>query len=145
MNRKHREKGEKIKRRKGKQEASFLFFAFTFSLSPFPLKFDAALVHFRRILYRRRSSWLFSKTPSKVPPQSLDAEESVLGGILLDHSLDRVIELMSEEDFYRETHRKIFRSMVALSERNEPIDLITLTDTLKAKETCSRSVERRIG
>ncbi len=70
----------------------------------------------------------------KVPPQSLDAEESVLGGILLDpHSLDRVIELMSEEDFYRETHRKIFRSMVALSERGEPIDLITLTDTLRAK------------
>ncbi len=70
----------------------------------------------------------------KVPPQSLDAEESVLGGILLDpHALDRVIELMSEEDFYREAHRKIFRSMVALSERGEPIDLITLADTLKAK------------
>jgi hypothetical protein len=50
-----------------------------------------------------------------------------------------VIELMSEEDFYRETHRKIFRSMVALSERNEPIDLITLTDTLKAIDTETRS------
>lgn len=70
----------------------------------------------------------------KVPPQSLDAEESVLGGILLDsHALDRVIETMSDADFYRESHRKIFRAMIALSEKNEPIDLVTLTDTLKAR------------
>lgn len=70
----------------------------------------------------------------KVPPQSLDAEESVLGGVLLDsHALDRVVELMREEDFYRESHRKIFRAMVALSERGEPIDLITLTDALRSK------------
>ncbi len=70
----------------------------------------------------------------KVPPQSLDAEESVLGGILLDtDSLDRVIEVMSVEDFYREAHRKIFRAMLSLSEKNEPIDLITLTDTLRGR------------
>lgn len=70
----------------------------------------------------------------KVPPQSLDAEESVLGSILLDaHALDRVIETMSDTDFYRESHRKIFRAMISLSEKNEPIDLVTLTDTLKAR------------
>lgn len=70
----------------------------------------------------------------KVPPQSVDAEESVLGSILLDsHALDRVIESMSDADFYRESHRKIFRAMIALSEKNEPIDLVTLTDTLKAR------------
>jgi replicative DNA helicase len=70
----------------------------------------------------------------KVPPQSLDAEESVLGGILLDHhALDRVVEVMGADDFYRESHRKIFRAMLALSEKNEPIDLVTLTDTLKAR------------
>jgi replicative DNA helicase len=70
----------------------------------------------------------------KVPPQSLDAEESVLGSILLDsHALDRVIESMSDADFYREAHRKIFRAMIALSEKNEPIDLVTLTDALKAR------------
>lgn len=71
----------------------------------------------------------------KVPPQSLEAEESVLGGILLDsHALDRVIEVMGPDDFYRETNRKIFLSMLALTERGEPIDLITLTDTLKARD-----------
>jgi replicative DNA helicase len=70
----------------------------------------------------------------KVPPQSLDAEESVLGGILLDATaLDRVVEMMGADDFYRESHRKIFRAMLALTERGEPIDLITLTDTLKAR------------
>ena len=70
----------------------------------------------------------------KVPPQSLDAEESVLGGVLLDtQALDRVIEILHEEDFYREAHRKIFRSMIALSEKGEPIDLITLTDMLKSR------------
>jgi len=71
----------------------------------------------------------------KVPPQSLEAEEAVLGGLLLDPTaLDRVIEVMGPDDFYRENHRKIFLAMLALTERSEPIDLITLTDTLKARD-----------
>ena len=66
----------------------------------------------------------------KVPPQNVDAEESVLGGILLDgNALDRVVEVMGVDDFYREAHRKIFRAMLSLSEKREPIDLITLTDS----------------
>src|SRR5215813_8331880 len=70
----------------------------------------------------------------RVPPQSLDAEESVLGWVLLDtHALDSTVEMMGAEDFYREAHRKIFRAMLALSEKGEPIDLVTLTDTLKAR------------
>jgi replicative DNA helicase len=74
------------------------------------------------------------ETLRKVPPQSLDAEESVLGGVLFDtHALDRVVEMLSVEDFYRESHRKIFRAMLALSEKSEPIDLITLSDTLKSR------------
>src|SRR5262245_54146873 len=70
----------------------------------------------------------------RMPPQSLDAEQSVLGGILLDNgALDRVIELIGPEDFYREAHRKIFRAMVHLSERSEPADLVTLSETLRAR------------
>ena len=70
----------------------------------------------------------------RVPPQSLDAEQSVLGGILLDNTaIDRVIELLSSEDFYREAHRKVFRAAVSLSERNEPIDLVTLSEVLRAR------------
>ena len=73
-------------------------------------------------------------TLRKVPPQNLDAEESVLGGVLLDmHALDRVVEVMGADDFYRGSHRRIFRAMLTLSEKGEPIDLITLADTLKAR------------
>ncbi len=71
----------------------------------------------------------------RVPPQSLEAEQSVLGGILLDNTaLDRVVETLKAEDFYREAHRKIFRAMLQLAERNEPADLVTLADTLQARE-----------
>src|SRR5262249_59305982 len=68
----------------------------------------------------------------RVPPQSLEAEQSVLGGILLDNTaLDRLAEILHADDFYREAHRKIFRGMQRLSERNEPVDLITLSEGLR--------------
>jgi replicative DNA helicase len=70
----------------------------------------------------------------RVPPQSLEAEESVLGGILLDNAaLDRVVEMVQVDDFYRGVHRKLFSAMLDLTERNEPVDLITLTETLKGR------------
>jgi replicative DNA helicase len=70
----------------------------------------------------------------RVPPQSLEAEESVLGGVLLDNTaLDRLTGLIDGEDFYREGHRKIYRAMVGLSERNEPTDLITLGEALRVR------------
>jgi replicative DNA helicase len=70
----------------------------------------------------------------KVPPQNLDAEASVLGGILLENdAFNRVLEFLTPEDFYRESHRKVFRAMMALSDRSEPVDLITLSDFLKAR------------
>ncbi len=68
----------------------------------------------------------------KVPPQNLEAEQSVLGGILLDNSaINKALEILAEEDFYRESHRKIFKGMIALSDKSEPIDIITLTETLE--------------
>jgi replicative DNA helicase len=70
----------------------------------------------------------------RVPPQSLEAEESVLGGVMLDNAaLDRILDMVQVDDFYRGAHRKIFRAMVDLSERSEPVDLITLSETLKAR------------
>ena len=70
----------------------------------------------------------------KVPPQSIDAEESVIGGILLDNTAhDRAVELIIAEDFYREAHRRIFRAMLDLSERHEPVDLVTLADALRSR------------
>ncbi len=53
----------------------------------------------------------------KVPPQNLEAESSVLGGILLENdAINRVLEILTPEDFYRESHRRIFHGMVGLSE-----------------------------
>jgi replicative DNA helicase len=70
----------------------------------------------------------------KVPPQNLEAESSVLGGILLENdAINLVLELLRPEDFYRESHRKIFRAMIELTDRSEPVDLITLSECLKSR------------
>ncbi|MGE5304397.1 MAG: replicative DNA helicase [Alphaproteobacteria bacterium] len=70
----------------------------------------------------------------KVPPQNLEAESSVLGGILLENdAINQVLELLRSEDFYRESHRKVFRAMIELSDRAEPVDLITLSEFLKSR------------
>ena len=70
----------------------------------------------------------------KLPPQSIEAEQSILGAILIDNSaLLTTLELITGDDFYRETHRKIFSSMIELFDRNEPIDLITLSELMKRK------------
>jgi replicative DNA helicase len=70
----------------------------------------------------------------KVPPQNLEAESSVLGGILLENdAINIVLELLRPEDFYRESHRKVFRAMIELTDRSEPVDLITLSDYLSGR------------
>ncbi len=70
----------------------------------------------------------------RLPPQNIEAEQSILGGVLLDNgAFSKALEVVSSEDFYRESHRRIFDSMVELFEKNDPTDLITLTETLKRK------------
>src|SRR5262245_59745309 len=70
----------------------------------------------------------------RVPPQSIEAEEEVLGGILLDNrALARAIEILRPEDFYREAHHRIFQALIELDERAEPADVITLTESLKRR------------
>ncbi len=70
----------------------------------------------------------------KLPPQNVEAEQCVLGAILLDNNaLTSSLELLGHEDFYREAHRKIFLSMIDLFDKGEPIDIITLADQLKKK------------
>jgi replicative DNA helicase len=70
----------------------------------------------------------------RLPPQSLEAEVSALGGVLLENeALSRVLEVVNEGDFYREAHRQIFSALLHLYERNEPADLITLSEVLKKR------------
>src|SRR5512136_827826 len=68
----------------------------------------------------------------KLPPQNVEAEQSVLGGILIENdAINKVMEILTPEDFYRDAHRKIYNAMINLSSRDEPADLITLTNELR--------------
>ena len=79
------------------------------------------------------------RATSKVPPQDLEAEAVLLGGILSDsRDLDRVVEIINVADFYHDAHRTIFETMLAMSNRGEPIDLVTLADALKARSALSQ-------
>ncbi|MBL1376655.1 replicative DNA helicase [Zobellella iuensis] len=71
----------------------------------------------------------------KMPPHSFEAEQSVLGGLLLDNNAwDRVAEKVSEPDFYSRPHRLIFQAMQRLSRVGQPIDLITVQEELERHE-----------
>ena len=67
----------------------------------------------------------------KMPPHSIEAEQSVLGGLLLDtNAWDKVSELLVEDDFYHKQHRLIFRAVRTLVDRGEPLDIVTLSERL---------------
>ena len=69
-----------------------------------------------------------------VPPQSLDAEESVLGAMMLSPgAIATVSEILDPGDFYRESHAKVFRSALALWAKGEPVDAITVVDELEER------------
>ena len=68
----------------------------------------------------------------KLPPQNIEAEQSVLGAIIFDNdALLKALELLAADDFYRESHRRIYNSMLELFNKSDPIDIITLTDYLR--------------
>lgn len=70
----------------------------------------------------------------KVPPQQIEAEQSLLGGILIEsQGLPAALEVLRGEEFYRDAHRTIFQAFQELFQRNEPIDLITTTEYLSEK------------
>jgi len=71
----------------------------------------------------------------RVPPQNIEAEQSILGGILLDNQyLNAVLEVLDGGDFYSESHRRIFAAILELDNKGEPSDLITLSNALKEKK-----------
>lgn len=68
----------------------------------------------------------------KVPPHSIQAEQSVLGGLLLDNQTwDSVADKVGENDFYRRDHRLIFRAIAELAERQDPFDVVTISEVLE--------------
>jgi len=71
---------------------------------------------------------------TRVPPHNLDAEQSVLGAMVIEKEAAYLAqELLSENDFYRTAHQKIFNAITNLLDQNEPVDMITLTDELRSQ------------
>ncbi len=67
----------------------------------------------------------------RVPPHSIEAEQSVLGGLLLDNAaFDKIADIISEGDFYRDEHKRIFRQISKLLERAKPADAVTVAESL---------------
>jgi len=65
----------------------------------------------------------------KIPPHSIEAEQSVLGGLMLDNtSWEKVADLLVDHDFYRRDHQLIFRGITALFEKSHPVDVITIAE-----------------
>ena len=76
-----------------------------------------------------------SKSSSNLPPQDQEAEKSLLGSLMLDKkAINKVADLLTFEDFYRESHQKIYGAITELFERQEPIDLLSVTTRLKEKK-----------
>ena len=68
----------------------------------------------------------------KLPPHSIEAEQSLLGGLLLDNTAwDRIADVVSESDFYRDDHRRIFRHTAKLIEQAKPADVVTVYESLE--------------
>jgi len=68
----------------------------------------------------------------RTPPHSTEAEQAVLGGLMLDNTaFDRVADLLREEDFYRHDHRLIWRQIARLIERSQPADVVTVLESLQ--------------
>jgi replicative DNA helicase len=72
------------------------------------------------------------KTENRIPPQSVEAEQSGLGSLMLDKdAIMKVVDFLLPKDFYRDTHHRIYKAMVDLFERREPIDILSVSNKLK--------------
>ncbi|MBW1646070.1 MAG: replicative DNA helicase [Deltaproteobacteria bacterium] len=71
----------------------------------------------------------------KVPPQNLMAEQAVLGGVMLDNqAINKVMDLLGVDDFYREANRLVYQAMIDLSLKGEAIDLVTVSECLRGRQ-----------
>ena len=67
----------------------------------------------------------------RIPPHSIEAEQSVLGGLLLDNqAFDKIADLVGEDDFYRDEHKRIYRQIRKLLEQSKPVDVVTVAESL---------------
>jgi replicative DNA helicase len=65
----------------------------------------------------------------RLPPQSLDAEQATLGAALISRTaVERVLEMLERNDFYLEAHRRLYDVIAHLAERDQPVDLVSVTE-----------------
>ena len=83
----------------------------------------------------KTSKKTFPIDPNKLPPQNIEAEQSVLGSLFINKdAIDKIADLLTPEDFYRKAHEIIFRTILGIYKKNEPIDLLTVSSILKEKK-----------
>jgi replicative DNA helicase len=75
----------------------------------------------------------------KLPPHNIEAEQSVIGGLLLDNNaIDRIVGILSESDFYRHDHQVIFSHIEKMIARNQPADIVTVAESMEAAGVLER-------
>lgn len=86
--------------------------------------------------YKSRSTQVISLEKGKLPPQAIDLEEVVLGAMMIDKKgVDEVIDILSADVFYKQSHQHIFEAIHLLFENSEPVDLLTVASQLKKSST----------
>ena len=84
------------------------------------------------------------RSEGRVPPHDLEAEQSVIGSILLDPAaITLAIDVLEERDFYRENHGQMYRAALELFKAGEPIDNVTLADQLTRMGVLERVGDRK--
>jgi replicative DNA helicase len=75
-----------------------------------------------------------SPTLERLPPSNVDAEQAVIGSLLLDRdALVKISGFLQPDDFFRDSHRFVYEAMLELYRKNEPSDIVTVTDELERK------------
>lgn len=86
----------------------------------------------RNLLKPKNQNSDFIPGISKIPPQAVDLEEAVLGALMLEkEALTQVIDILKPENFYKETHQKIYKAILDLFDKSEPVDILTVTNQLR--------------
>jgi len=89
----------------------------------------------RKTSRRKSAPDLSTMVYGKLPPQAKDLEEAVLGAIMLEKgAFDTTVEILKPECFYVDAHQRIFKSMQGLAQKNQPIDILTVTEELRSRE-----------
>ena len=80
------------------------------------------------------------KITGKMPPQSIEAEEAVLGALLVNpNSITRIVETLRPQHFYKPAHREIFEAVLELFNKNEPVDIVTVSEHLRDKDKLEKA------